>query len=43
MHGMTKRELEIKDESRIRHILDEAKVLHLGLAVDNKPYVVPMN
>ena len=43
MHGMTKRELEIKDESRIRHILDEAKVLHLGLAVDNEPYVVPMN
>ena len=43
MHGMTKRELEIKDESQIRHILDEAKVLHLGLAVDNEPYVVPMN
>ena len=43
MQGMTKRELEIKDESQIRHILDTAKVLHLGLAVDNEPYVVPMN
>ena len=43
MHGMTKRELQITDENQIRHILDEAKVLHLGLAVDNEPYVVPMN
>ena len=43
MRGMTKRELEIKDESQIRHILDTAKVLHLGMAVDNVPYVVPMN
>ena len=43
MRGMTKRELEIKDESQIRHILDTAKVLHLGMAVDNEPYVVPMN
>ena len=43
MHGMTKRELQITDEGQIRHILDTAKVLHLGLAVDNEPYVVPMN
>ena len=43
MHGMTKRELQITDEGHIRHILDTAKVLHLGLAVDNEPYVVPMN
>ena len=43
MKGMTKRELRITDESQIRRILDTAKVLHLGLAVDNEPYVVPMN
>ena len=43
MQGMTKRERQITDEAQIRHILDTAKVLHLGLAVDNEPYVVPMN
>ena len=43
MKGMTKREFRITDETRIREILDRAKVLHLGLCVDNEPYVVPMN
>lgn len=43
MQGMTKRELQITDEAQIRKILDTAKVLNLGLAVDNEPYVVPMN
>ena len=43
MQGMTKRELQITDLQEIRAILDSAKVLHLGLAVDNEPYVVPMN
>ena len=43
MQGMTKRELQITDEGEIRSILDTAKVLHLGLCVDNEPYVVPMN
>ena len=43
MKGMTKRELQITDESRIRQILDTAKVLHLGLSVNDEPYVVPMN
>ena len=43
MQGMTKREFQITDESQIRNILDTAKVLRLGLAVDNEPYVVPMN
>lgn len=43
MQGMTKRELQITDEGQIRTILDTAKVLHLGLCVDNEPYVVPMN
>ena len=43
MQGMTKRELQITDPQQILSILDKGKVLHLGLAVDNEPYVVPMN
>ena len=43
MQGMTKRERQITDPEQIRHILDTGKVLRLGLAVDNEPYVVPMN
>ena len=43
MQGMTKRERQVTDETQIRHILDTAKVLHLGLAVNDEPYVVPMN
>ena len=43
MKGMTKRERQVTDEVQIRQILDSGKVLHLGLAVDNEPYVVPMN
>ena len=43
MQGMTKRERQVTDPEQILHILDAGKVLHLGLAVDNEPYVVPMN
>ena len=43
MQGMTKRERQVTDPVEIRRILDTAKVLHLGLAVNNEPYVVPMN
>ena len=43
MQGMTKRELQITDPQQILAILDTAKVLRLGLAVDNEPYIVPMN
>ena len=43
MQGLTKRERQITDPEQILHILDTGKVLHLGLAVDNEPYVVPMN
>ena len=43
MSGMTKREFQITDTEQIRAILDTAKVLRLGLAVDNEPYVVPLN
>ena len=43
MKGLTKREARVTDPAQIAHILDTAKVLHLGLAVNNEPYVVPMN
>ena len=43
MQGMTKRERQVTDPDQIRHILDTGKILHLGFAVDNEPYVVPMN
>ena len=43
MQGMTKRERQVTDEKQILHSLDTAKVLHLGLAVNDEPYVVPMN
>jgi len=43
MQGMTKRERQVTDPKQIMAILDAGKVLHLGLAVDNEPYVVPMN
>ena len=43
MQGMTKRERQVTDEKQIMDILDAGKVLHLGLAVNDEPYVVPMN
>ena len=43
MQGLTKRERQVTDPEQIRHILDTGKVLHLGLAVNDEPYVVPMN
>ena len=43
MQGMTKRERQVTDPAQILRILDTAKILHLGLAVNNEPYVVPMN
>ena len=43
MQGLTKRENKVTDHQQILRILDTAKILHLGLAVNNEPYVVPMN
>ena len=43
MHGMTKREFSITDEQELRRVLSSAKVLRLGLSVDNEPYIYPMN
>ena len=43
MQGMTKRDRQVTDPVQILRILDTGKVLHLGLAVNDEPYVVPMN
>jgi len=43
MHGLTKREIRVTEPDEIARILNTAKVMHMGLAVDNEPYVVPMN
>ena len=42
MQGLTKRERQVTDPDQILHILDTAKVLNLGLSVNDEPYVVPM-
>ncbi len=43
MNGMTRREREVTDINEITKILDESKVLHLGMVDGDEPYVVPMN
>ena len=43
MQGMTKRERQVTDPQQILAILDKGQVLHLGLSVNDEPYVVPMN
>lgn len=42
-NGMTRRERQITDQEQIVHILNTAKVLHLGMVDGDEPYVVPMN
>lgn len=42
-NGMTRRERAITDPHEIRHILDKAKIVHIGLVDNGEPYVVPMN
>ena len=41
--GITRREREVTDLSRICEILDKSMVLHLGMVDGAEPYVVPMN
>ena len=43
IQGVSKREQQITDQTQIQTLLDAGKVLHLGLSVDNEPYVIPMN
>ena len=40
---MTRRELEVTDQTEIIKILDQCRVLHLGLVDDGQPYIIPMN
>lgn len=40
---MTRRELEITNPEQILEILNNSKILHLGLVDDGMPYIVPMN
>lgn len=42
-NGLTRRELEITDIEKIRHILDISLVTHVGMVDGDEPYVVPMN
>ena len=43
MNGLTGREKMITDEQEIIRILDESKVVHVGMVDGDEPYVVPMN
>ena len=43
MQGQTKRERQVTDPQQILEILDKGQVLHLGLSINDEPYVVPMN
>ncbi len=41
--GLTRRELEITEPSRIIDILDKCKILHLAMIDGDEPYVIAMN
>ncbi len=41
--GITRREREVTDIDEIIGILDRAKIAHIGMIDEDKPYVVPMN
>jgi nitroimidazol reductase NimA-like FMN-containing flavoprotein (pyridoxamine 5'-phosphate oxidase superfamily) len=43
MNGMTRRERQIFDIDKILEILDKSKVVHIGMADGDEPYVVPMH
>lgn len=40
---MTRRELEVTAPEQILDILNQCKILHLGLVDEGMPYIVPMN
>lgn len=43
MNGITAREKLVTDMDEIIKILDESKVVHVGMIDGDEPYVVPMN
>ena len=40
---ITRRELEVTDQSQIIEILDKCKILHLAMVDGDEPYVIAMN
>ena len=40
---ITRRELEVTDQSQISEILDKCKILHLAMVDGDEPYVIAMN
>lgn len=40
---MTRREREVTDMEEITRILEESKIVHIGLCDGDQPYVLPMN
>jgi len=43
MTAMRKKEKEIQDRAEIEAVIRKAEVCRLGLSVDNRPYIVPLN
>ena len=40
---MRKKEKEIQDRAEIEAVIQKAEICRLGLSVDNRPYIVPLN
>jgi hypothetical protein len=40
---MRRKDREISDQTQLRYILDRAAVCHIAFAVENEPYIVPLN
>ena len=40
---MRRMDREVKDEDKIREMLEHAQVVHIGMVDNGRPYVVPMH
>lgn len=40
---MRRQDRQVTDNEQIRHILDSAKIVHLGMVDGGRPYIVPLN
>jgi uncharacterized protein len=43
MKKMRKKEKEIRDRAEMEAVIRKAEICRLGLSVDNRPYIVPLN
>jgi len=43
MHKMRKSQNEIHNQDEMINIINECDVVHIGMSVDNVPYIVPLN